>query len=272
MKNRFILLIDFSEYSSNLIKYACDWSKQLDTELVLVHQLIVPAPALTDNKSRQLIAIHAFEEALQKLRSLAKEHIPPTINVSFNVSEVNLLITISRLLQEPYYNLIFTGVKGTGLLKKLFLGSIATEVINNTKNCIVALPKEIYRFSHEKIYIAATDKYPLNTIELNNFLSLINRKNTMLTFFYLAKPNENIEGVETLLKSLSEMYSDNYKTTYSIYKGNNPFNDIKKVINNKIDEILIVQKGSRLLTDNLFRRFIINELVYEGQTPLVILP
>jgi len=27
MKKRFIILIDFSEYSRNLIKYACDWSK-----------------------------------------------------------------------------------------------------------------------------------------------------------------------------------------------------------------------------------------------------
>ena len=44
------------------------------------------------------------------------------------------------------------------------------------------------------------------------------------------------------------------------------------VINNKIDEMLIVQKGSRLLTDQLFRRFLINELVYEGQTPLIVLP
>jgi hypothetical protein len=57
-----------------------------------------------------------------------------------------------------------------------------------------------------------------------------------------------------------------------IYEGNNPFNDIKKVINNNNGQMLIVQKGSRLLTDHFFRKFLINELVYEGQTPLVVLP
>lgn len=36
--------------------------------------------------------------------------------------------------------------------------------------------------------------------------------------------------------------------------------------------MLVVQKGSRLLTDQLFRQFLINELVYEGQTPLIVLP
>jgi nucleotide-binding universal stress UspA family protein len=272
MKKRFIILIDFSEYSRNLIKYACDWSKQVNAELLLVHQSIVLAPALTDNESRQQIAIHTNEKALQKLRMLAKELIPPTIQVSFNVSESNFQLTLPKLIEEPFNNLIFVGIKGTGLLKKLFLGSVALQVIDNTKNCIVAMPKEIETFSHEKIYVAVTEKHPLSVLELNKFLNFIDNKNTTITFFYLAKPNEKTKGIEKHLKDLKEMYSDRYKTSIAIYEGNNPFADIKQVINNTEEEMLIVQKGSRLLTDQLFRRFLINELVYEGQTPLIVLP
>ncbi|MFA5432547.1 MAG: universal stress protein [Candidatus Paceibacterota bacterium] len=272
MKKRFIILIDFSEYSSNLIKYACDWNKQVNAELLLVHQSIVLAPALTDNESRHQIAEHTNEEALQKLKVLAKELIPPSIKVTFNVSESNLQLTLPKLLEEPYDNLIFTGIKGTGLLKKLLLGSVALQVIDDTKNCIVAMPKEIDTFSHEKIYVAVTEKHPLNILELNKFLNFIDNKDTTITFFYLAKPNERTKGIERHLKELKEMFSDKYNTSFAIYEGNNPFNDIKKVIKNKIDEMLIVQKGSRLFTDQLFRRFLINELVYEGQTPLIVLP
>lgn len=272
MKKRFIILVDFSEYSSNLIKYACDWSKQVNAELLLMHQSIMLAPALTDNKSRQQIAEHTNEKALQKLKTLAKELIPPTIKVTFNVSESNLHLTIPKLLEEPYDNLIFTGIKGTDLLKKLFLGSVALQVIDNTKNCIVAMPKEIHTFSHEKIYVAVTEKHPLNILELNKFLNFIDNKNTTITFFYLAKPNEKTIGIEKHLKELKEIFSDKYKTAVAIYEGNNPLEEIKKVINNKIDEMLVVQKGSRLLTDQLFRQFLINELVYEGQTPLIVLP
>jgi nucleotide-binding universal stress UspA family protein len=272
MENRFILLIDFSVYSINLIKYACDWNKHVNAELLLVHQFNVLAPALTDNKSRQQIAIHSHAEALQKLKALAVELIPTTFKVSFHVSENNLIFTLPKLLEEPYNNLIFTGIKGTGILKKIFLGSVAMQIIQNTKNCIVAIPKDIEKFSHERIYVAASEKYPINFLELNRFLNLINRGCITITFFYLAKPNEKLKGIETHLKAMTEMYSDKYNTTYRIFEGNNPFKDIKKVINNKIDEILVVQKGSRLLSDYLFRRFVINELVYDGQTPLVILP
>lgn len=272
MKKRFIILIDFSEYSGNLIKYACNWSIQANAELLLVHQTSAMAPALSNNEIRLQIAQFANDEALQKLKTLAKEIIPPTINVSFSVSENHLNQTLFKLLAEPFDNIIFTGIKGTGILKQIFLGSVALEVIETTKNIIVAMPKEIDTYSHEKIFVAVTEKHPLNITELNRILNFIDSENTSITFFYLATPYENTNVIENELRDLSALFADKYNTTYAIYEGNNPFDDIKKVINNKIDEILIVQKGSRLLSDQLFRRFLINELAYEGQTPLVILP
>jgi hypothetical protein len=272
MKKRFILLIDFSESSSNLIQYASDWTQQAKAELLLVHQTIILAPALTDNQSRQQITQYANDEALKKLTTLVRKLIPVTVEVSFQVSESPLQFTLTKLLAEKFDNLIFAGLKGTGLLKKIFLGNVVLQIIENTKNIIVAMPKEISAFSHEKIFVAVTDKHPLNLLELNKFLNFIDKENTRITFFYLAKPYEKTKGIEIQLKYLSGLFADKFDTNFAIYEGNNPFEDIKKVINNKIDEILVVQKGSRFLTDQLFRKFLINELVYEGQTPLIILP
>jgi len=272
MKKRFIILIDFSEYSGNLVKYACDWSQHSSAELMLVHQSVVLAPALTDNESRQQIAQHTNDGALQKLRTLAKEIIPPTIKVSFSVSESHLQATLDKLLAEPYDNLILAGIKGTGLLKQIFIGSVALYVIENVENIIVAIPKEISAFSHEKIFVAVTEKHPLNLLELNNLLNFIDKEKTCITFFFLAKPNETTKGIEEKLNHLSNLFADRVKTKIAIFEGKNPFEDIKKIINNREEEILIVQKGSRLLSDQLFRRFLINELVYEGQIPLIVLP
>ena len=90
MKKRFIILVDFSEYSDNLIKYACDWSIRVNAEILLVHQSIVLTPALSENESRQQITHYTNDEALKNLKALAKELIPPTMKVSFSVSESNL--------------------------------------------------------------------------------------------------------------------------------------------------------------------------------------
>ena len=272
MARRFILLIDFSEHSVSLAKYAFDWSKKANAELLLVHQTLVYTPALTDNETRQEISRNANNEGLQKLKAFVNTHMPKAMKVSYSVSERPLQFTLSGLLAEDYEDLTFVGLKGTGFLKKIFLGSVALEVIDNVKNIIIAMPREIETFSQKKIFVAVTEKYPLNIPELNNFLNFIDRKSTSITFFYLAKPYEKTKGIEKQLKDLSNLFSDRFYTQTAVYEGNHPFEDIKKVISNKVDEMLIVQKGSRLLTDQLFRRFLINELVYEGQTPLIVLP
>lgn len=272
MKKRFIILIDFSEYSSNLIKFACNWNKYVNAELLLVHQNTVLTPVFTDIDNKKSITEESNNQALQKLKVLAKRLIPLTVKVSYFVSECHLELTLLKLLDQPYENLIFVGLKGTGLLKKIFIGSVALEVIDNTKNIVAAIPKGIATFSPEKIFVAVSEKHPLNLLELTGLLDLIDKKKTSIIFFYLSKPNEKTRGTEKLLSDLCELFADRFNTSFTIYEGSSSFDDIKKVINNKVDEILIVQKGSRHLTDRLFRKFLINDLVYEGQTPLIILP
>lgn len=272
MKKRFILLIDFSEYSNNLIKYAYDWSTQANAELLLVHQTIVLTPGLTDKEIKKSITEHTNNEAIQKLKSLAKGIIPPSAKVSYFASDNNLQLTLANLLKEPYDNIIFFLSKESKMLKKLFLGSLKVQIIDNIENIIVAIPKEITNFSNEKIFIAVTEKHPLNITGLKDFLYLINNTNTSLTFFYLTKPKENTEKIEKHLQYLSASFADRFNTSYSIYEASNPFEGINKIIKNKDSEILVVQKGSRLLTDHFFRKYLITELVYEGQFQLIILP
>lgn len=272
MTKRFIILVDFSEYSTNLMKFACDWSLKTNAEIHLVHQTLVALPALTDNQSRQQITQEINNEALKKLKGLTKDLIPNSIKVTFSVSERNLYNVLQKLVAEPFDNLIFAGLKGTGLLKKILMGSVALKVIDTIQNIVVAMPKELSSFSQEKIFIAVTEKHPLNIPELNHFLNFIDNDKSKITFFHLAKPKEKTENIEKHLKDLQVLFSDRFDANYKIFEGENPFKDIKKVINSNIDELLVVQKGSRLLTDQLFRRFLINELVYEGQTPLIVLP
>ncbi|MCX7546987.1 universal stress protein [Xanthomarina sp. F1114] len=272
MRKRFILLIDFSEYSRNLIKYAYEWSIEANARILLLHQSNALVPTLADSETKEQIIQQTNNDALRELKTLAQSIIPNTANFSYSVSENHFQISLSKLLSEPFDNLVFVGLKGTGMFKKLFLGSVALEIIRNTENIVVAMPKEIDSYTHEKIYIAVNEKKPLNIIELNNFLRFIDSENTHITFFYLAYPDEETKQIENQLRELSEKFANRFNTDFAIYEGKNRLEDIKKVINNKIDEILIVQRGSRFLTDQIFRRFLINDLVHEGQTPLIVLP
>jgi nucleotide-binding universal stress UspA family protein len=272
MKKRFILLVDFSENSESLVRYAWDWGKQVNADIHLVHQTEVLLPAFADDISRDNLAGIANEGALQKMIQLIRATLPTSARVSYTVSDEPIPRTLRKLLTDPFDQLVFVGLKGTGLFKKIFMGSVAIQVIEKTNNIVVAMPTEISSFSHEKIFVAVTEKNPLNILALNKFFHFIDKEKTTITFFHLSKPSEKRRSIEKQLKGLAELFAAQFNTSYAIYEGSSSFNDIKGVINSSIDELLIVQRGSRHLTDQIFRKFLINELVFEGQTPLIVLP
>lgn len=272
MKKRFIVLIDFSEYSANLLRYAYHWSLQVDAALMLVHQTDVLAPALADNTSKALMAQQANAHAYEKLKEFGRSLLPQSAETTYYASHESLPHILSQLLLQPYNHLVFVGLKGTRLLKKIFLGSVAIEVIEHTQNTVVAIPADMFEFIPEKIFVAVSHERPVNTLELNNFLKLVKKDIESITFFSMVKRNEKTGQIEETLNQLATLFAGRYNTSVTVYQGSRSFTDIKQVINNRIEELLVVQKGSRLLTDQLFRKFVINELVYHGQTPLVVLP
>lgn len=118
MKKRFIILVDFSEYSSNLIKFASDWANQVNAELLVIHKTNILTPAMTDYNSKVDFIKHTNYETLEKLSDFVSGLLSPYIEVSYKVTEKSLIHTLTKLLSQPFDNLIFLGIKGTGLLKK----------------------------------------------------------------------------------------------------------------------------------------------------------
>ncbi len=272
MKKRFIVLVDFSENTQNLLKYAYVWSKEANSELLIVHQTHQSAPTFAERDAKADINQYIKSEALEKLTELTNSIFHPSTLVSYSVAELPISTIVQKHLAEEYENIVLVGIKGTNLLKKLFLGSTTIKIIDNIDNLVVGIPTDINHYSHEKLFVAVSENHPFNLLAFNKYLDFVNGGKISITFFHIAKANKHSVLLEKQLQDLSNLYADRFETTYSIFEGKDAFEDIKLVINNKIDEMLVVQKGSRLLTDQLFRKFLINELVYEGQTPLVILP
>ncbi|MDZ7846450.1 MAG: universal stress protein [Owenweeksia sp.] len=71
--NRIIVLIDFSEYSQNLINFAFNFSESIDAKLLFVHQYSAVAPGMADHETRAALARSAKEEAQSKLWSMVKD-------------------------------------------------------------------------------------------------------------------------------------------------------------------------------------------------------
>lgn len=272
MKPRFIVLIDFSSYSSDLLQFAYDWSKKINAELVLVHQTIVSAPALADHKSRGEITNMAVGEALVKLRNFAESVLSSGTTVGYRITEKKLDVYLPILLREPFHHLVFAGLKGTSMLKKIFMGSVAVQVIDHINELVVALPKGIQHFSVSTLYVALNKNYPLNTGDLDRFLELTGHEIKKIIFFSILPSSEEAIEAESYLKDLKEQYARKFTTEYMLYEGTDVFQEVQKIMFQQKDTFLVVQRGSRMFSDKMFRKFLINDLVYAGRVPLLILP
>ncbi|HOI75759.1 MAG TPA: universal stress protein [Syntrophales bacterium] len=272
MKNRFIVLIDFSAYSKHLIQFAYDWSQRANAEILLVHHVVALYPVMTPYEVKIKLTGDATRKARERLKKLIKVVLPGGTAVRSIVSDSNLIVIIKQLLGEPYNNLLLLGIKGTGLLKKIFIGSQAVEIINHINNLIVAIPENAACCAPDVIHVAVQRDYPLHIYEFNKFLGFHAEKSSRLVFFSVMMPGDDQYSIEQYLKELTELYMDKFNVSHELYLGKKALKSLREVILKKQNEFIVVQRGSRMLLTDVFRKFLINELVYEGNTPLVIVP
>lgn len=271
MRKRFVVLINLLENAASLLSFVSQWALQENAEILIIHETFPLVPVLSEVEHKEEFAANTNKEAIKQIEALIRANTSKKIKANYIVSEVHFQIKLNELLTENYEQIVVAGLKKMSFVDKYLFKDRALQLIENTKAILVAMPFSVNNYSHENIFVAVPDNVTFNLLEFNNFLKFIDPKNTAITFFHLIKPNDSNLEIEKKLSDLAQLYSKNFKTSFEIYETNNPNRDIKKVINSSINEILVVQRGSRLLSDQLFRPFLINELVYDGETPLVII-
>jgi nucleotide-binding universal stress UspA family protein len=267
-RNRIIVLIDLSEYSENLINFAFSFSECINAKVIFVHQILGMTPAFSDQESRDEIIRKETAEASAKLRKLAKGRIYG--DDSFNVSQKHVLTTLSELKADLYTDWVFVGLKKTGLLKRLLIGSTTLSIIDESDLLTVAVPVRMPILVPKKLIVGVTHQFPLNKHQFNIVLSNLDGQITEVKFFTILQDGEDEEEARQHLTSLQREYAA-YNSRIFLSKGEDEFDALKNYVEQAEHPFLVLQQGSRSLMDEIFRKYMINELVYSGQIPLIIL-
>jgi nucleotide-binding universal stress UspA family protein len=272
MRTRLIVLIDFSPYAETLLQLAGTWSKLLDADIVLVHQIVGIVPAFTDAGSRDHILEIEKKEAQQQLAARAEKILPASASVSYQISEQSLLISLPGMLRPDSNDLVLVGLKGTGILKKIFIGSTATKIIEQLACITVAVPAHLTRLLPEKLIVSLNYKYPLHEPAFDTLLDAFGKSVKQLEFITVITPGDDETESLGYLQGLHSRYQQRISSSFHAFKGDDALSEIKAYVHHKEHSILVAQRGSRSLSDLLFRKFLVNELVHEGATPLIIIP
>ncbi|MEX2513341.1 MAG: hypothetical protein WD398_10590 [Cyclobacteriaceae bacterium] len=268
--NRLIILLDFSQYSPILVKLAFSWKEHLNLNLVFIHKIPGVVPTLSDSNSRRQVIEYEKEQAIKQFNDLldGTGHLP--IEVVFMPIEKQLKHFLETYLHPE--DMVLLGIKGTGMIKKILIGSTATEIINHFNQMIIAIPPEVKCNYPEELVVGAHPNYPINTDALNRLLRTLGNQIEQVELISFIARKEDEDKTQTYLSDLKSKINQGPRVEINTFKGNDAFSQIKSYILKKPKSFFIVQKGSRTMSDILFRRFLINDLVYDGKIPLIILP
>ena len=264
-----IVLVDFSLYTTSLLKVARNWAERFNATLVLVHEVPRLVPAMADNSARFKIIDYEKQEAISRLKTLVKTKIPDHISTDVKVTDLRLPYFLPQLMPPDEQTFILLGLKGTGLLKKVFIGSVATEVINELNRITVGIPLKVNQTVPEHLIIPANPDYYFNDEKLGQLLSCLGSTLKSIDFVSIDRSGEQESRVANYLKALSEKFSDRISTSVKLFESNDAF---KSYTIQKQNSMIVLQKGGDSFRDIVLKRFFINKIVHDGSIPLIVLP
>lgn len=272
MKTRLVALIDFSPQTETILKFTRQWSEIIDAEILLVHQVTYAVPALADNESRLKIIQFEKGKAIAGLNKIIAKYFGKNNPVAYEIYDKSLVNSLKYSLGKNYNDIVILGTKGSGVFKRYFMGSTALKVIDNLNCLVVTVPPDYEAHLPQTLTVSVTHKVPLNRNAFNNFLYEIHDFIELVRFISIVTPGENVTKSHDYLMNLTRECEHNIPCTYDIFEGDSAFEEIKTFITENPNTMLVVQKGSRTITDQLFRKFFINDLVHNSSIPLIVVP
>lgn len=265
------ILLDFSAYSKTELLFAKSWIGDMDIEVRVIHQLDLVVPSLASKDIRLKMVYDEKRQILNKWFQLKSEIFSDNEHVKFEILDRSIMDYL-KLTSQNQTIYVMMGLKGGGKLKQIFLGSMVNEVIERLNIVTFALPRELENFTPNEIIILAHPEFNFNLEALHQLLKYVPDNVRTLKWICIAREGETVEDLHDYLEYLIKKTETGLNHELAVFSGKEVLVQVKSFFQSNENKVLIIQKGGRTFMDKLFRKFLINDLVYDGSIPLIILP
>ena len=146
--------IDFSDYSKSALKYAVNFVKQFNAELILIY-VVEPVIYPPDFSMGQIaipsVDLEMDKRAVEELTKLAQKEIPHEVKVYSVVKTGKPFIEIIETAAEENVDLIIIATHGHTGVEHILFGSTAEKVVRKAPCPVLTLREPIkgYAFKEE---------------------------------------------------------------------------------------------------------------------------
>jgi nucleotide-binding universal stress UspA family protein len=208
MKFQKILVpIDFSEFSSNALKYAIGLAEKFHSNLILLHAVVLFEDDVNEEERFQ-----EYEEWVRKREKNIDAHMKKNelkanqkgISVdSVILRSVSAADAILEYLNDHSCDLIIMGTHGRTGLKHIFLGSVAEKIVRLSPIPVLSVHRSVQDFKIENI-IAPIDFSIYSKNAADYAISIAQNFNAQVNFIHVIEkeihPSFYAAGVESIFQ------------------------------------------------------------------------
>ena len=259
---------DFSENANLALRHAIQVANQFGATVTVVniYQITTTTGSL---KSIDHIVQSDREEEISVLIEEMKSLLTNNARMESQVRKGSSVENICQIAEKLKVDIIIMGTKGADGMKKMFLGSTASNVILNTTIPVLVVPGVYENFKLSNVTLALDDKKIEEVKVLKPVLDLVKgfgAKLELLTVIDEDHPKAKIDpNLEDHLNTNGVAY------TYFVVKAPDIIEGIRKFVARENSDMLCLIHHPRGFFQNIFGESVSTEMAFDSSIPLLVL-
>ncbi len=146
---KILVPIDFSDYSKNALRYAVNFAKLFNAEIILIYvvePIIYPPDFSMGQIAIPTVTTEFDERAREELNKLAKNEIPTDVKVTTLIKSGKPFVEIIDTASEADADLIIIATHGHSGVEHILFGSTAEKVVRKAPCPVLTLREPLKGF------------------------------------------------------------------------------------------------------------------------------
>ncbi|HEU4790331.1 MAG TPA: universal stress protein [Flavobacterium sp.] len=264
---------DFSEVSKNAFIYALKLADAIDAEIVTLHVYELDSPAYLDvsiylqdiYEYEELSDFENYKDEVPILRKIAAENNMEHIKMSNVLIQGYLVKEVVKLSKKENIDFIVMGTKGVTHLREVFLGTVATKIMNECNGIVLAIPEKCNYAPIEKILF--NTKFNMSDIEpLKKVVAFANVFHSHIDCLNVKPPH--VVYKDDFVVDFKNIFKDENIAFHSVLG-----NDIEGIILNFIEQnkinMVAIHERHRGFFEKLFQVSLSKKLTFHINIPIL---
>lgn len=269
---------DFSEAAEKAFLYALELTQKLNAELTLLHVYELPELGRTlQNTTREVYelmemeSLETFKKSVEKLRAFAEKKGYSDVDFKHVMTEGEAVYSITGIAKEEKVDFIVMGTKGATGLKEVFLGSVASGVIDNAHCNVISVPEKT-DYKEKLDRIAYLTNYTEKEIEsFNTVAKFAKHFGARIDCIHFDEEEEKL-STQQMDEWKTKLDPQGLEVKFNNISGNNFEEALADFYKAEGIDIVAIQPRKRNFFVKIFSKGVSKKLAHHIEIPLFTLP